>query len=352
MNFGTFILGRVESRFEEQGNFSDSYIATDLNLDKIVAVKDIDEDSVNGDAFTAFINEARLISKAKHTRICPILYAGQDATINNKYRIVTKYFKNGSLQGTINNHQVNEKTLDISYILKILLYVCNALENLHSERIIHNDIKPSNILLDEAFKPVLTDFGQSRFLSAPIIPAPATYWKNMSPEYLTMGVASFQSDIYQLGLLAYRLLSPAGFDSQATTLIQADPTGNTLKQAIIDGTFPNRREIPIFVSRQLTNFIKKALETNLDNRYNCIYDLQQDLAKIAAYPVHFNQETQTLSGNLNSREIAILIDSTNGRYDIRTRKNDRAVNGLSTTNRTESQARSDIAKALESLARH
>lgn len=353
MPFGTYIPGDRIRDFSVQGNFSQSYLAMDKNLNRHVAVKDLRNDRIDGDAFDSFIAEIRHLTSTKSNRIVKVLYAGTETDNEGHqiYRIVTEYYPNGTLQDTIDNARSNSLSLNFNKIIEILLYTCNAVENLHKAGVIHNDIKPSNILLDNALKPVLTDFGQAAIISEPFVNAPKTYYKNMSPECITHGVASTATDIYQIGLLIHRLVDNEKFDNDASSLLHSDRTGQLLFNAITNGTFPKRDELSIFAPAKLCEIADKCLTNNPLERYESIYDLRKALETVDAQEVTFNYVSNRITGTLNGKQIELAIDSANDRYKINTTKSGRKCNDHCQDGMTKLQARRFIGNTLAAVAR-
>lgn len=352
MSFGTYVPGRKIKDFSIQGNFSHSYLAVDENLGRVVAVKDIINSRVNGNVFEAFINELRLLTSSNTNRIAKVLYAGMCTDSKEKYRIVSEYYENGSLQEEIDAAEKSNATLHMSRALEIVLYTCKALENLHKASVIHNDIKPSNILLDGARLPVITDFGQSAFLTTPFVDAPQTYWKNVSPEYLSSGKISLHTDVYQVGILIFRLLCSKIFDDHANSLFAQDKTRVKFTTAITTGNFPDIRSIPIFVPSKLITIIKKCLLPNPLERYENIYDLKQNLESVVVYPVSFNFATGILSGEINGYPVEIhIINLENGNFDIKVKRGTTWQHKHKAKNATTTQARKHVAEVLDKLAR-
>ncbi|MED6136547.1 hypothetical protein PIB30_057031 [Stylosanthes scabra] len=156
-------LKRITNSFREklgQGGFGAVYKGT-LSDGRQVAVKILKESEGNGEDF---INEVASINRTSHVNIVPFLGFCYET---NKRALIYEFMPNGSL-----DKFVDEKVsfcvvgkLDWSRVYQIIIGIARGLEYLHwgcSTKILHLDIKPQNILLDEDFVPKIADFGLAK----------------------------------------------------------------------------------------------------------------------------------------------------------------------------------------------
>ncbi|WVZ53205.1 hypothetical protein U9M48_004178 [Paspalum notatum var. saurae] len=137
-----------------------------------------------------------------------VIYQGRTIMMDIRERLLCfEYISNGSLE----NHITDElRGLEWHTRYEIILGICNGLLYLHKEKdIIHMDLKPANILLDDRMVPKITDFGLSRFDNNS---QAATTSRLVSPgycapEYLLEGVSSSKADIYSLGIIITELVT-------------------------------------------------------------------------------------------------------------------------------------------------
>ena len=148
-----------------------------------------------------FINEINIIASMRHPNI--LLYMGTTLDGNNYY-MITEYLPKGSLYDYLHN---KKKTLTEKQKIKIAFQIAIAIQYIHSRKILHCDLKSSNVLLDENFKIKLSDFGLSYFISdAPKGIAFGTYFW-MAPEILNDGKYEVSSDIFSYGMILWELLT-------------------------------------------------------------------------------------------------------------------------------------------------
>ena len=148
-----------------------------------------------------FINEINIIASMRHPNI--LLYMGT-AIDNDNYYMITEYLPKGSLYEYLHN---KKGFLTDSQKIKIDFQIAISIQYIHSRKILHCDLKSSNVLLDEDFKIKLSDFGLSYFMSeAPEKTGEGTYhW--MAPEILNEGKYKTTSDIFSYGMILWELLT-------------------------------------------------------------------------------------------------------------------------------------------------
>ncbi|KAL0431327.1 UNVERIFIED_CONTAM: LEAF RUST 10 DISEASE-RESISTANCE LOCUS RECEPTOR-LIKE PROTEIN KINASE-like 2.1 [Sesamum radiatum] len=171
-----------------------------------VAVKVLIDSDSNGEEF---INEVASISRTSHVNIVNLLgfcYGG------NKRALVYEFMPNKSLDKFINNN--GDCQLDLEKLYKIAVGVAKGLEYLHTgcnTRIVHFDIKPQNILLDDDFCPKISDFGLAKLCKKKqsmlsVFGARGTVGY-IAPEVFSrnFGGVSHKSDVYSYGMMALEM---------------------------------------------------------------------------------------------------------------------------------------------------
>lgn len=185
-----------------KGGFGIVYQARQDAVDRTVAIKVILPQYANEPDFQQrFDAEARLVAKLEHPHIIPLYDYWQDET--GAY-LVLRYVPGGTLGGLLKQ----KEALSWSQARRILLQVIEALEVAHDHGVIHRDIKPDNILLDERGNAYLTDFGVAWMLGnvteENMVTGTIAY---IAPELLRSGSPSPQSDMYAMGILLYQMLT-------------------------------------------------------------------------------------------------------------------------------------------------
>ena len=233
------LLGGGKYKIEKvlgQGGFGITYLAEQTSLGRKVAIKEFFMEGLcNRDAATShvsvpsvgskklverfkqkFIKEARNIASLEHKHIVPIIDVFEE---NGTAYYVMKYFSGGSLSF---NSAIPE---DVA--LRYTKQLASALRFIHQKRMMHLDVKPSNILLDDEGNVVLIDFGLAKQYDnagRQISTTPVGISHGYAPieQYRCGGVSAFSpaTDIYSLGATLYKLLTgtvpPEAMDLVAT----------------------------------------------------------------------------------------------------------------------------------------
>lgn len=241
-----------------QGGMATVYKAVDLRDEKVLAVKVMLPVLSRDEGLKKrFRQEAKMLSRLKHPNIVPILGYGEE---NGHLYYVLPYIPTGSLTDRLTNGPVS-----IEETAQIISQVAAALQHAHDEGVVHRDVKPSNILLDEQGKAQLSDFGFAYWSEATLnltgsglVGTPGY----MSPEQcLGEGVTEL-SDQYSLGVVLYRLVvGRIPFEGET-------PLAIALKH--INEPLPPPREVNHGVPVPLEKVLITTLDKNPKNRYGSI----------------------------------------------------------------------------------
>lgn len=182
------------------GGMSEVYLAYDENSEQLYALKVVEQ--ADRDCYQRFQREVQTMSKARHTHILPILDYGEARGLSY---YAMPYIAYGTLKERLDNGPLSPQEAEI-----ILAQIGEALQCLHEAGLLHRDIKPGNILMDEAGRAWLADFGLAKEIEGDqdltatgcVIGTPSY----MAPE-LSEGPASRSSDIYALGVVLFEMLT-------------------------------------------------------------------------------------------------------------------------------------------------
>uniref|UniRef100_A0A0C9RSR4 TSA: Wollemia nobilis Ref_Wollemi_Transcript_14656_2307 transcribed RNA sequence n=1 Tax=Wollemia nobilis TaxID=56998 RepID=A0A0C9RSR4_9CONI len=156
-----------------------------------------------------FSNEVQLISQVKHKNLVMLLGCSLDGP---EHLLVYEYLPNRSLDQFLFDPN-KRKTLDWQKRFDMIVAIAGGLAYLHEEseiRIIHRDIKASNILLDENLKPKIADFGLARLFArdeSHLSTGVTGTLGYMAPEYLMHGQLTEKADIFSFGVLLLEIVS-------------------------------------------------------------------------------------------------------------------------------------------------
>jgi hypothetical protein len=191
------ILGkyRIERRLAE-GGFAEVYRAYDLIEGIRVALKVPHRAHVNPEMLESFRNEVRLASTLDHPNILPI----KNAQFIDRQFVVAYPLGENTLGDRM------QRRIGLAMRLDFSRQMLEAVAHAHEHRIIHCDIKPENFILFSGNRLRLTDFGISRLAARTVLASGSGTVGYVAPEQ-AMGRASFQSDVFSLGLILVQLLS-------------------------------------------------------------------------------------------------------------------------------------------------
>jgi eukaryotic-like serine/threonine-protein kinase len=194
-------VGRLGDRFVlvrqlGSGGRSRVFLGRDEVLDRPVAVKIVEQDPQDPEISLRFQREGRSAARLSHPNIVRVFDAGEDELDGRGVSyIVMEYVPGGDFEDLIDRNGPVPETM----LLRIGADVASGLTHAHERGIIHRDIKPRNILLDERGSPKLADFGIARALDE-------TYLGTLaysSPEQLRGERVTPKSDVYSFGTILY-----------------------------------------------------------------------------------------------------------------------------------------------------
>ena len=275
------------------GGMAAVYLATDLILDRLVAIKVLRLDfRQNDDAMRRFRREALSATQLTHPNIVGVYDVGQSQEMNY---IVMEY-----VEGTDLKDYVRQRgALHPIEAVRIMMQIVSAIAAAHQNRIIHRDIKPQNILIDREGNVKITDFGIAVALSDTSLTQTNTLLGSvhyLSPEQARGGMATIQTDIYALGIVLYELLTGrVPFDGESAVSI-------ALKH--FQEPLPPVMNPSVMIPQSLENIVLKATAKDPMNRYRSCYEMFQDLKTCLDstrlyekkfVPASFSGETKVLS---------------------------------------------------------
>src|SRR3990172_6601064 len=207
-----------------EGGMSSVYRATGPNLRRTVAVKLIHSHLSKDPEFVGrFEEEAAAVAQLKHPNVIQVFDFDNDG---DTYYMVLEFIPGETLQNRLRRLSAAGELLPNEQATEIAAAISDALDYAHGRGMIHRDVKPANIMLDDQGNPVLTDFGIAKIIGGKVhtltgsIIGTALY---MSPEQVTGGKVDPRADLYSLGVVLFEMLSgvpPFDGDSAMTIMLK------------------------------------------------------------------------------------------------------------------------------------
>jgi serine/threonine-protein kinase len=208
--FGQLLDGRylVGARIA-RGGMATVYEATDLRLDRLVALKVMPQALADDEMFSQrFVREARAAARLTHPNVVAVYDQGDDAGV---LFLAMEYVPG---RNTLRDVIRDEAPLPPTRALSLLEEILKAIAAAHEAGLVHRDIKPENVLLTPQGQVKVADFGLARAISSAtaatatggVLMGTVSY---LPPELVTDGTADARADVYALGVLTFELLTGA-----------------------------------------------------------------------------------------------------------------------------------------------
>ncbi|MGZ6213804.1 MAG: Stk1 family PASTA domain-containing Ser/Thr kinase, partial [Candidatus Limnocylindria bacterium] len=238
-----------------EGGMATLWRAMDEQLDREVAVKLLRPQFGNDPGFAArFKQEARSAGSLSHPNIVSVYDYGTDAETGGQF-IVMQLVDGEDLAAILHKHG----RLDTDDAVRIAIGVASALEAAHRRGIVHRDVKPGNILIDQDVK--VTDFGIARAVSEASMTVTGTTLGSVhyfSPEQARGDEVTGQSDVYALGIVLYEMLT-------GRRPFEGDSAAGVALKRLTEDPAPPETHGP--VSPGLSAIVMRALERDPARRY-------------------------------------------------------------------------------------
>jgi serine/threonine protein kinase len=259
--------------FLGQGALAKIYKAYHPGLKRNASMKILHPKLLKTSEFVAsFQEEAQSLARLKHPNIVQIY----DASITPKFPyFVMEYIQGRDLRQFIKEFKQNNTRIPITTSLRIVYSIGLALAFAHQNEVIHRDVKPGNILLEDTGRVVLTDFGLARLTGRSEIEEQAKGSGTpayIAPEQALGHAPEPRSDLYSLGIVFFELLT--GFQPNTTN----DALSTTINQLTHD--IPSPLEFFPELPDEVAEIVVKCTRRNINERYPSIVDFLNDLTKI------------------------------------------------------------------------
>jgi tRNA A-37 threonylcarbamoyl transferase component Bud32 len=270
---GTRLDGRY--RIEEligSGGMSTVYRAFDETLEREVAIKILhSEISRDPASIERFAREARTVAQLSHPNVVMVIDAGEDG--ENPY-IVFEHVRGETLKQRVRR----EGPLPISEAIAYAIEIGRALWAAHQRGLVHRDIKPQNVMIDQEGRAKVTDFGIARGLESKQLTAVGKVVGTtdyVSPEQALGHDVGSQSDIYSLGIVLYEMLT-------GEVPFKGSSSVSVAMKHVQEG-LPDVQRRRTEVSAALAAVIEQATAKELGNRYGAVAEMVADLEQCLTY---------------------------------------------------------------------
>ncbi len=290
-----------------EGGMAAVYKAYQAGMDRYVALKILPRYFASDPQFVGrFEQEAKVLARLLHPHILPVHDYGE---ADGYTYIVMPFVDSGTLADLLRGGP-----LSLAQIRSIIAQVGDALDYAHSQGVIHRDVKPSNILVDQRGNCLLTDFGIAKMVEATVhftrtgglVGTPAY----MSPEQITGEELDGRSDIYSLGIVLYEMATGRP-PYQAET-----PPAIFVKH--LHDPLPPPRSLNPSLPEAVERVILKSLAKRREDRYQTGGDMVQALRSVIpdtplTESVPVDEETAVISGEVviegTDSDLAEAIDT-------------------------------------------
>lgn len=261
---------RLEARIGS-GGMSTVFRAVDETLQRNVAIKLMHREFTgDADQLERFRREARAVAQLSHPHVVGVIDAGEDA---GRSYIVFEYVEGETLKERIRRLG----RLPISEAVAYSIEIARALGAAHARHIVHRDVKPQNVMIDDEGSAKVTDFGIARTLDEDGLTADGRVLGTtdyVSPEQALGQGVNGQSDLYSLGIVLYEMLTgevPFKGDNQVAVAMKH-----------VREELPDVRALRPEVSAALAAVIDGATAKHPEERYGNDQELIADLEDVLA----------------------------------------------------------------------
>jgi hypothetical protein len=256
-----------------RGGMGIVYEAVQESLGRHVALKVIHNVHLNAKRLQRFRREAQAVARLHHTNIVPIFGVGEHEGVPY---YVMQYINGSGLDGLVEEWRRDGSKGDVErwrYVAGVGVQAADALDYAHVQGILHRDIKPPNLLIDENRTTWITDFGLAKLTGHDEITASGDVvgtLRYLAPEALR-GETDRRSDVYSLGLTLYELLTlnaPFG-----------ERTPSELLRVVNEGQPIRPRKLAPAIPRDLETIVLTAIAREPAHRYQTAGALAGDLKR-------------------------------------------------------------------------
>jgi serine/threonine-protein kinase len=261
-----------------QGGMGSVYQATDVNLERQVALKVMHPHLSAQEPFQKrFLQEARAAASLDHPGLVRVLSFD---LVDGQLILVMEFVTGGSLRDYLNRLAEEGKTVEMPEAISYSRQIADALHYAHQQGMTHRDIKPDNILMkpnleSEGYRPLITDFGLAKLAESNLHSMsgqPVGTYAYMSPEQAAAERVDARADIYSLGIMLFELVvGRLPYQPRSITEAIRMHTREPL---------PKPSELRPGISTELERVIIKSLAKNPNDRYQTAGEMSRELQRL------------------------------------------------------------------------
>lgn len=274
-------------KFIGRGSFGEVWLAVDRAVGCRYAIKILRPGQQN---IAERLNEAYIGHSLQHDNVVRIHNAD---VVDDLVILSMDYMPDGP----VTRHTNASGFLPLPELVRVSTDLLRGLDYFHSRNLLHNDVKPENLLIGPGGRAMLTDYGIVEYTPFGSTVSPQCFYTlHAAPEVLTKRQMTAQTDIYQAGLTIFRLA--VGLSSLQG---KKERLGSeTFEQLAKKGKAIEKKDFPAWVPNKLRQIILKAASDKLEKRYKNALDMRRDLEKLG-YPGFWTSDSNGRLIGKNSR---------------------------------------------------
>lgn len=242
------------------------------------------------------------------------------------------------LGGSLDDYGCGE--VDPAEACRLISDSCRGLDAVHGQNLLHLDLRPANILVDDKGTPKISDFGLSRWVGS--APGFSVYAPHAAPELFGRGTGTFATDQYAMAMTLAHLLAGGA--------VCVDPPDD-IERAARAGAWPDLTLLGRNIPRALARVVKKATSYGATDRYPSIEEFKRAIDRATPAVSVGNTDQCTMTSSCGTWVIRWdLVDRSTATFTVELLKNGRRKNPLCLADATERQALKHMQKLVDRLA--
>lgn len=254
-----------------KGAFGSVFLVEDMMISEEIILKFLNTQFVTDESIIKrFIYELRFARKITHPNVIRIY---DMVSFGKAHAISMEYFRSHTLSAEVKD----KKPMDVARAMKFTFEVCSGMESAHAANVVHRDLKPNNILINEADILKIVDFGvaaatqstDTKLTKTGLLVGTPTY---MAPEQVLGKDVDERTDIYSLGAIMYEMLTgrPPYSGKDSMSIMYQHVQGKATKVS-------DKNEL---VSQELSDVVSKSMSVKAEHRYQSMAELKNAIEQL------------------------------------------------------------------------